>query len=171
MYEDLCLRIGGGGRRKQVGVRGLTQRVGSTQTALRKRLVLHPPGLRGCVLHVTSGTGLVWSMLGKSLIPIEADNEGEDGDPYPAFPDSRSAGHPRYGLNSQRVAIRANTRFERNVFDEASFNGIGQRPNVSERPHDVGSTPSVESGCGAVAVGLACRLPSLSSDGAQVAVP
>ena len=41
-------------------------------------------------MHVTSGTGLVWSMLGKSPISIEADNEGEDGDPCPAFPDSRS---------------------------------------------------------------------------------
>jgi hypothetical protein len=30
---------------------------------------------------------------------------------------------------------------------------------------------SVESGCGAVAVGVACLLPSLSSDGAQVALP
>jgi len=94
MYEDLCPCIGGGGRREQVGVRGLTQRIGSTQTARRKRPVVHPRGLRECVLHVTSGTELVWPMLGKSLIPIEADNEWEEGDACPAFPDSRSAGHP-----------------------------------------------------------------------------
>ena len=114
MYEDLCLCIGGefirdGGRREQVSVRDLRQTNGSTQTVLRKRPVVRAPGLRGYVLHATSGTGLVQSMLGKSLIPIEADNEGEAGDPRPANPDSRSAGHPRYGLSSQRVAISGHT--------------------------------------------------------------
>jgi len=44
--------------------------------------------------------------------------------------------------------------------------GGRQRADLARLTRDL-----VESGCGAVAVALACLLPSLSSDGAQVAVP